>query len=259
MLCRGAAAHGDVAVGHLDRVDARPGRSVERALAQGVEHRGLRLLPGANPRPRETAVVAGVMRVVGRERVEAPAALERFVPVQRGVAAAELELAAGVPDLDPEQALARLPLVGPQAAPVGVGEDTARRRSRAPRRRPPAAGANSSSGMTGSISRPRASTWASSSRAGAIAFSSADGMTSRLGGGRLIGADPVVGDRQNVIPRPFVVPRRATPGPGRRRSSSYGCEGHNGAIPRARRTGSHGRAYSFERAARSGDIPMTIW
>ena len=58
--------------------------------------------------------------VVGRERLERPSVLERLVPVDRRVAAAELELAARVPDLEPEQARAVPPLLGAQAAPVGV-------------------------------------------------------------------------------------------------------------------------------------------
>jgi hypothetical protein len=49
-------------------------------------------------------------------------ALERLVPVDRRVAAPGLELAAGVPDLDPDEPVAVLPLLRPQAAPVRVGE-----------------------------------------------------------------------------------------------------------------------------------------
>ena len=62
------------------------------------------------------------MRVVGGEGEEAAAPLERLVPVDGRVAAADLELAAGVPHLDAEQARARLPLLGAETAPVRVRE-----------------------------------------------------------------------------------------------------------------------------------------
>ena len=61
-----------------------------------------------------------MVRVVGRERVERRAALERLVPVERRVAAADLELAARVPDLEPAESAACLPLLRAQAAPVGA-------------------------------------------------------------------------------------------------------------------------------------------
>ncbi len=63
-----------------------------------------------------------MVRVVGREREERAPALERLVPVDGRVAAGDLELAAGVPHLDPEQPGAGLPLVGAQPAPVRVRE-----------------------------------------------------------------------------------------------------------------------------------------
>src|SRR5207302_3821425 len=82
----------------------------------------LALLLRAHPRPREAAVIAGVVRVVGRERVDHPAVLEHLVPMDRRVAAPDLELARGIPDLDPDESGAVPPLLGAEAAPVGVGE-----------------------------------------------------------------------------------------------------------------------------------------
>ena len=63
-----------------------------------------------------------MVRVVRREREQAVPVLERLVPVERRVAAPDLELAARVPHLDPDEPLAGLPLVGAQTAPVRVRE-----------------------------------------------------------------------------------------------------------------------------------------
>ena len=156
-----AAAHRDRAVVDLDARGSRARSSRRTPGAQRVEHRRLRLLGGAHHRPGEAAVVAGVVRVVGGERVRGPAALERLVPVDRGVAAADLELAARVPHLDPRGR--RSP---PTARCAGRSSRCARgrgrRRSRRSSRRPPAAARTRSPGAPDRPRRPRASTWASS-------------------------------------------------------------------------------------------------
>ena len=69
-----------------------------------------------------------------------------------------------------------------------------------------ASGAKFPSGSTGSVSSPSARTWASSAWVGASAFSSVEGMTSSRPVEGLDGAGPVVGDREDVVPGPFVVP-----------------------------------------------------
>src|SRR5204862_8132196 len=106
-----AATHLDRLVGDLELVHHGPGRAVEPPLAQRSEHRLGGLLAGAHPRPGEGAVIAGLVGVVRRDREEAAAALERLVPVERRIAAADLELAARVPDLDPHEPVAALELV----------------------------------------------------------------------------------------------------------------------------------------------------
>src|SRR4029077_17670119 len=103
-------------------VDRGPCGAVEAAGPECGEQRFLRLLGRAHHRPREAAVEAGVVRVVGGKSEVASAALERLVPVEGRIAPADLELAAGVPYLDAEQAGARLPLLGAEAAPVRVCE-----------------------------------------------------------------------------------------------------------------------------------------
>ena len=60
-----------------------------------------------------------MVRVVGRERRAAPAGLEQLVPVNRGQASTDLELAAGVEDLDPEDVLRQLERPG--VTPVQYG------------------------------------------------------------------------------------------------------------------------------------------
>src|SRR5204863_6980053 len=118
----GRAADGDVAVVDLDALDRRSRRAVERSGSKRVEHGLACPLPRAHPCPREAGVVPRVVRIVGRDPVHAPAALERLVPLERRVAAPRLELAPRVPDLDPDETFARLPLLRPQTAPVRVRE-----------------------------------------------------------------------------------------------------------------------------------------
>ena len=60
--------------------------------------------------------------VVGGEPEQEPAPLERLVPLRGRIAASELELAARVPDLEPEEARARLELLGAYTAPARVGD-----------------------------------------------------------------------------------------------------------------------------------------
>src|SRR5205823_6864271 len=117
-----AATHGYRVVAERELVDLRPGRAVEAPPAKSVEHSRLRAVGAARPDPCEAAVVAGMMRVVGRDAVQEMPPLARLVPVQARVAAADLELTAGVVDLYPDEPLALLELVGPKAAPVRVRE-----------------------------------------------------------------------------------------------------------------------------------------
>ncbi len=199
-----AAADGDGVVRHLDGRDLGAGRAVEGAAAQGVEHRLAALLHRPHHRPREAAVVARVVRVVGGEPEQPVPALERLVPLLRRIAPAELELAACVPDLHPDEALARLPLLRPQPAPVRVRDvwDAAvagdpvhhllERRELV-------------------IRDDRVGLDAESEHVGVVLLPAAPGV--QLGGRddeqlprrTLVRPHPVIGDREDVVPGPFVV------------------------------------------------------
>ena len=80
-----------------------------------------RALADVEPCPREIGVVARVVRVVGGDRRAHPSHLEQLVPVHRREAATDLELAPGVVDLDPDDALRKLEARG-HAGPVRMCE-----------------------------------------------------------------------------------------------------------------------------------------
>ena len=144
-----AAAHQHVVVRDLDPADLRAGRTVELPRAQGVKHRRLR------PAPPRIHVQAKPLSYPGwwessvASALQRPPVLERLVPVDRRIAAAELELAARVPDLEPEEARAVPPLLGAQAAPVGV-RDVGEAAVRSIQRTTSARGSKPPGGATGS-------------------------------------------------------------------------------------------------------------
>ena len=103
--------------------DLRPCRAVEGARVESGEERLPALLLAAGPHPRLRAVLARVMGVICGDGEELPPRLERLVPVEAGVTAPDLELAARVEDLDAGEPLDLLELVGAQAAPVRVRDE----------------------------------------------------------------------------------------------------------------------------------------
>ena len=83
----------------------RAGRAIERPGRERLQHGVRRTLLDPSPHPREPTVRLTVVRVVcGDGKATAPAFQER-VPVHGGQAAARLQLAAGVVDLDPRHAV----------------------------------------------------------------------------------------------------------------------------------------------------------
>ena len=148
----------------------------------------------------------GMVRVVAREREHPASPLERLVPVDRRVAATDLQLAACIPDLDPDDAFARFPLIGPEPAPVRVGEigDAAVRRDPVDhlgqRRelvlRDLRVGLDAEREHMCIVFR---------STGGRIQLDRRD--HEQLPRRTLHRAHPVVGDRQHVVAGPFVVPR----------------------------------------------------
>src|SRR5919201_228990 len=89
---------------------------------QRRQHRPLRTLVGARPRPREAAVEVGVVRVVGGDAEAALAALQHLVPVDRRESAGDLELAPGVVDLEPGDVVAERQPTNGRPRPVWMRE-----------------------------------------------------------------------------------------------------------------------------------------
>ena len=118
----GAAAHEDPARDRLDRVEARARRSIGGARAERLQDTGRRRLGDAGHRPGVAGVEPGVVRVVAGDREARPARVEQHVPVHGREAAAVLDLAARVVDLDADDRGQPGHLVHRRAAPVGVRE-----------------------------------------------------------------------------------------------------------------------------------------
>ncbi len=115
------AAHLDGATtrGRVEDPGARGG--VEAAGPEGVEH-ALDGLVGANPGPGAIRVEPRMVAVVGGEREAHSARGEQLVPMHRRDPPADLELAAGVVDLEARNGLRKLERRGRDSGPVRVGE-----------------------------------------------------------------------------------------------------------------------------------------
>ena len=199
------------------------------------------------------------MRVVGRERVEAPAAFERLVPVQR-------RSRHGRPRARSRCSRPRS-RAGLRTSPTGrsadrssrCGRGTARRRSRSIQ------ATTSCERAELAFGDDRVDFEAERQDVGVVLAGRSDrvqlrrGDDEQVGGRGLVGAHPVVGDRQHVVPGPVVVPDEQLRGQlavGVRRVRVEGAtEPFSGRVER----GHAAEPTRLNREPRSGDLPMTIW
>ena len=143
------------------------------------------------------------MAVVGREREAAAPGLEELVPVHRRQAAADLELAAGVEDLDARDGLRQLERAGRDAGPVRVGEVGDAAVCRDPGRRPGEVEPLALEALERVVDPERED----------VAVAAAGQQAVELGarqheqalGRRRVAPDPVVGDGEHVVPGALVV------------------------------------------------------
>ena len=125
-------------------------------------------------------VEAGMVGVVRHETEAATAGLEQLVPVHGGQPPPHLELAAGVPDLDPGDVLRQLERAGSRTRPVGMREvgDAAVLADETPAVRFEIGVLGAERSEVGVRRDPNPSTWPSRA-AGRMQFSSTLGSTSR--------------------------------------------------------------------------------